>query len=140
VEREHEGLIDERTAVMRVPAADVDQLLHKTVDPKAKVDVLTSGINASPGAAVGRVVFTPKEAESWAGKGEPVILVRRETSPEDVRGMDAAQAILTSTGGATSHAAVVARGGGKPCGVGAGGVKNELAQKKFSFQGAKGPR
>ncbi|HSE98874.1 MAG TPA: pyruvate, phosphate dikinase, partial [Blastocatellia bacterium] len=96
-----EGLIDERTAVLRVPAGDLDQLLHKMIDPAAKLNVLTQGINASPGAAAGRVVFTPQEAESWAAKGEPVILVRRETSPEDVRGMDAAQAILTSTGGPT---------------------------------------
>jgi len=137
VDMEREGLIDERTALLRVPAGDIDQLLHKTVDPKAKVDVLTSGINASPGAAVGRVVFTPKEAESWAGKGEPVILVRRETSPEDVRGMDAAQAILTSTGGATSHAAVVARGWGKPCIVGAGEVTIDYAKNEFSVDGTR---
>src|SRR5262249_6571365 len=80
---------------------------------------------------------TPKEAESWAGKGEPVILVRRETSPEDVRGMDAAQAILTSTGGATSHAAVVARGGGKPCVVGAGEVNIAFAQNEISVNGTR---
>jgi pyruvate,orthophosphate dikinase len=109
VEMTREGLIDERTALIRVPAGDLDQLLHKMVDPKAKVKVLTRGINASPGAAVGQVVFTPQEAEAWAADGKAVILVRRETSPEDVRGMDAAQAILTSTGGPTSHAAVVAR-------------------------------
>ncbi|HEY6329099.1 MAG TPA: pyruvate, phosphate dikinase [Blastocatellia bacterium] len=132
-----EGLIDEPTAVQRVPAGDLDQLLHKMVDPKAKLKVLTNGINASPGAAVGKVVFTPKEAEAWAGKGEPVILVRRETSPEDVRGMDAAQAILTSTGGATSHAAVVARGWGKPCIVGAGGVNIDYAKNEFSVDGTR---
>ncbi|HET8677350.1 MAG TPA: PEP-utilizing enzyme, partial [Blastocatellia bacterium] len=101
VEMVREGLIDERTALLRVPAGDLDQLLHKMIDPKAKANVLTRGINASPGAAAGRVVFTPQEAESWAAKGERVILVRRETSPEDVKGMDAAQAILTSTGGPT---------------------------------------
>src|SRR5436853_2080208 len=83
VEMYGEVIIEERTALLRVPAGDLDQLLHQTVDPKAKVKNLTTGINASPGAAVGRVVFTPKEAEQWAEKGEPVILVRRETSPED---------------------------------------------------------
>jgi len=101
VEMVREGLIDERTALQRIPAGDLDQLLHKMVDPKAKMDVVTRGINASPGAASGRAVFSPQEAESWAEKGEKVILVRRETSPEDVRGMDASQAILTSTGGPT---------------------------------------
>ncbi|MGH9765606.1 MAG: pyruvate, phosphate dikinase, partial [Blastocatellia bacterium] len=137
VDMVREGLIDERNAVLRVPAGDLDQLLHKMVDPAAKVKVLTQGINASPGAAVGRVVFTPKDAEAWAGKGEPVILVRRETSPEDVRGMDAAQAILTSTGGATSHAAVVARGWGKPCIVGAGDVAIDYGKNEFSVNGNK---
>ena len=128
VEMVKEGLIDERTAIMRIPAGDLDQLLHKMIDPKAKLKVLTKGINASPGAASGRVVFTPKEAELWKEKGERVILVRRETSPEDVRGMDAAQAILTSTGGPTSHAAVVARGWGKPCIVGAGEIAINYAR------------
>ncbi|HEY3138144.1 MAG TPA: pyruvate, phosphate dikinase [Blastocatellia bacterium] len=132
VDMVREGLIDERTAVLRVPAGDIDQLLHKTIDPKAKVKVLTRGINASPGAATGRVVFTPEEAEEWAAEGKPVILVRRETSPEDVRGMDAAQAILTSTGGPTSHAAVVARGWGKPCIVGAGEIAIHYAKNEFS--------
>src|SRR5262245_43812643 len=127
-----EGLIDERAAVLRVPAGDIDQLLHKTIDPKAQLNVLTRGINASPGAASGRVVFTPEEAEAWAAEGKPVILVRRETSPEDVRGMDAAQAILTSTGGPTSHAAVVARGWGKPCVVGAGEIAIHYARNEFS--------
>jgi len=137
VEMVKEGLIDERTAIMRVPAGDLDQLLHKMIDPKAKLNVLTKGINASPGAASGKVVFTPKEAELWKGKGEKVILVRRETSPEDVRGMDAAQAILTSTGGPTSHAAVVARGWGKPCIVGAGEVAINYAKNEFSVNGTR---
>ena len=132
VEMAREGLIDEGTAVLRVPAGDLDQLLHKMVDNNAKLDVLTTGINASPGAAAGRIVFTPKEAEAWKEKGEKVILVRRETSPEDVRGMDAAQAILTSTGGPTSHAAVVARGWGKPCIVGAGAINIDYARNQFS--------
>jgi pyruvate,orthophosphate dikinase len=135
VEMAKEGLIDEKTAIMRVPAGDLDQLLHKMLDPKAKLNILTKGINASPGAAAGRVVFTPKEAEAWKEKGERVILVRRETSPEDVRGMDAAQAILTSTGGPTSHAAVVARGWGKPCIVGAGAVSIDYAKNEFSVNG-----
>jgi pyruvate,orthophosphate dikinase len=107
------------------------------IDPKAEVNVLTRGINASPGAASGRVVFTPHEAEAWAEKGEAVILVRRETSPEDVRGMDAAQAILTSTGGPTSHAAVVARGWGKPCIVGAGEIDINYAKNEFSVNGTR---
>jgi pyruvate,orthophosphate dikinase len=135
VEMAKEGLIDEATAVLRVPAGDLDQLLHKMVDHKAKMTVLTKGINASPGAAAGRVVFTPQEAEAWKEKGEKVILVRRETSPEDVRGMDASQAILTSTGGPTSHAAVVARGWGKPCIVGAGDVAIDYAKNLFSVNG-----
>ena len=130
-----EGLIDEKTALMRIPAGDLDQLLHKMIDPKAKLDILTTGINASPGAASGQVVFTPQEAESLKEKGEKVILVRRETSPEDVRGMDAAQAILTSTGGPTSHAAVVARGWGKPCVVGAGEVVINYAKNEFIVNG-----
>jgi pyruvate, orthophosphate dikinase len=137
VEMAKEGLIDERTAIMRVPAGDLDQLLHKMIDPRAKLNVLTRGINASPGAASGKVVFTPKEAELWKEKGEKVILVRRETSPEDVRGMDAAQAILTSTGGPTSHAAVVARGWGKPCIVGAGEVAIDYAKNEFSANGTR---
>jgi pyruvate,orthophosphate dikinase len=135
VDMVREGLIDEPTAVLRVPPEDLAQLLHKTVDPKADVKVLTGGINASPGAASGRVVFTPREAEEWASRGEPVILVRRETSPEDVRGMSAAQAILTSTGGATSHAAVVARGWGKPCVVGAGEITINYERNEFSVNG-----
>jgi pyruvate,orthophosphate dikinase len=137
VEMVKEGLIDERTALMRVPAGDLDQLLHKMVDPKAKLAVLTKGINASPGAGCGKVVFTPKDAELMKEKGEKVILVRRETSPEDVRGMDAAQAILTSTGGPTSHAAVVARGWGKPCIVGAGEVAINYAKNEFMVGGTR---
>jgi pyruvate,orthophosphate dikinase len=132
VEMVKEGLIDEPTAIKRIPAGDLDQLLHKMVDPKATLIILTKGINASPGAASGRVVFTPEEAEAWREKGERVILVRRETSPEDVRGMDAAQAILTSTGGPTSHAAVVARGWGKPCIVGAGEIAINYSRNEFS--------
>ncbi len=135
VEMVKEGIIDEKAAVLRIPAGDLDQLLHKMVDPKAKLNVLARGVNASPGAAAGRVVFSPQEAEAWKEKGEKVILVRRETSPEDVRGMDAAQAILTSTGGPTSHAAVVARGWGKPCIVGAGEVAINYAKNEFTVNG-----
>jgi pyruvate, orthophosphate dikinase len=137
VEMAKEGLIDEGTAVLRVPAGDIDQLLHKMVDPKAKMTILCQGINASPGAAAGKAVFTPQEAEAMAAKGEKVILIRRETSPEDVRGMDAAQAILTSTGGPTSHAAVVARGWGKPCIVGAGSININYAKNEFTIGSAK---
>jgi pyruvate,orthophosphate dikinase len=137
VDMVREGLIDEATAVLRVPPGDLDQLLHKMIDPNAKLNVLATGINASPGAASGRVVFTPAEAEAMAEKNEKVILVRKETSPEDVRGMDAAQAILTSTGGPTSHAAVVARGWGKPCVVGAGSVNINYAKNEFTVNGAR---
>ncbi len=137
VDMAREGLIDEQTAVLRVPPNDLDQLLHKMIDPKAKLHVLTTGINASPGAASGQVVFTPADAEAMAEKGEKVILVRSETSPEDVRGMDAAQGILTSTGGPTSHAAVVARGWGKPCVVGAGAVNINYARKEFNVEGTR---
>ncbi|MDR1728601.1 MAG: pyruvate, phosphate dikinase [Acidobacteriota bacterium] len=135
VEMVKEGIIDEKTALMRIPAGDLDQLLHKMIDPKAKLAVLTTGINASPGAAYGKVVFTPQDAEALKEKGEKAVLVRRETSPEDVRGMDAAQAILTSTGGPTSHAAVVARGWGKPCVVGAGEVVINYAKGEFAVGG-----
>ncbi len=137
VDMAREGLIDEKTAVLRVPPGDLDQLLHKMIDPKAKLEVLTTGINASPGAASGKVVFTPVEAEAMAEKKEKVVLVRSETSPEDVRGMDAAQAILTSTGGPTSHAAVVARGWGKPCIVGAGAVNINYAKNEFTVNGTR---
>src|SRR5262249_18213291 len=135
VDMAREGLIDEQTALTRVPAGDLDQLLHKTRDPKVKGEVLTRGIDASPGGAGGESVFTPPEAEEWAADGRPVILVRRETSPEDVRGMKAAQAILTSTGGPTSHAAVVARGWGKPCVVGAGEISIDYGKNEFSVNG-----
>ena len=135
VEMVREGIIDEKTAILRIPAGDLDQLLHKMIDTKAKINVLCQGINASPGAAAGKVVFDPLEAEALKAKDEKVVLVRRETSPEDVRGMDAAVAILTSTGGPTSHAAVVARGWGKPCIVGAGSVAINYAKEEFVVDG-----
>ena len=115
VEMVEEGLIDKQTALTRVPANDLDQLLHPSVDPEATVEVIAQGLPASPGAAVGKVVFTALRAEEMAAAGEKVILVRAETSPEDIGGMDAAEGILTARGGMTSHAAVVARGMGKSC-------------------------
>jgi pyruvate,orthophosphate dikinase len=117
-----EGMIDEQTAVMRVPPEDLNQLLLPRIDPKAQKKIIAKGLPGSPGAAVGRVVFTPEEAEELGAKGEKVILVREETSPEDLRGMVAAQGILTARGGKTSHAAVVARGMGKCCIVGASDI------------------
>lgn len=115
VEMVEEGLIDKEIALTRVPANDLDQLLHPSVDPDASVEIIAQGLPASPGAAVGKVVFTALRAEEMAAKGEKVILVRSETSPEDIGGMDAAEGILTARGGMTSHAAVVARGMGKCC-------------------------
>ena len=119
-----EGLIDRETAIMRVGPEHIDQLLHPMIDAKAlkSVKPLTKGLNASPGAASGRIVFTAREAEEWHKRGEKVVLVRQETSPEDIGGMVVSQGILTSTGGMTSHAAVVARGMGTPCVAGAKGV------------------
>lgn len=114
-----EGLIDQKTAIQRVSAEQLDQLLHPMIDPSDKTEVFVSGLPASPGAAQGIVIFSPDEAEELAKQGEKVILVRRETSPDDFHGMVLAQAILTQRGGMTSHAAVVARGMGKPCVAGA---------------------
>ena len=110
-----ERLIDQKLAVLRVEPTQLDQLLHPRLDPAAKMQKIAKGLPASPGAAVGKAVFTAAEAEAEAAKGERVILVRTETSPEDIGGMHAAQGILTARGGMTSHAAVVARGMGKPC-------------------------
>ena len=114
-----EGLIDRRQAILRVDPMALDQLLHPTLDPEAHRDVMTTGLPASPGAASGRIVLDAETAESWAQRGEKVILVRVETSPEDIHGMHAAAGILTARGGMTSHAAVVARGIGRPCVSGA---------------------
>ncbi|MEE8423266.1 MAG: pyruvate, phosphate dikinase, partial [Thermodesulfobacteriota bacterium] len=118
-----EGLIDEKEAVRRVDPAQLDQLLHPMLDPKAEKNVLTKGLPASPGAAFGQVVFSADDAEAAAKLGLNVILVRRETSPEDIHGMHAAQGILTAKGGMTSHAAVGARGMGRCCVAGAGEIK-----------------
>ena len=117
-----EGLIDEKTAICRVDPMALDQLLHPTLDPDAPRDVLTTGLPASPGAASGKIVLDADTAELWANRGEKVILVRIETSPEDIHGMHAATGILTARGGMTSHAAVVARGMGRPCVSGASQV------------------
>ncbi|HRQ61041.1 MAG TPA: pyruvate, phosphate dikinase, partial [Alphaproteobacteria bacterium] len=115
-----EGLITEEQAMLRVDPSSLDQLLHPTLDPKAPKDVVTKGLPASPGAASGKAVFTADDAEAAKNAGELVILCRQETSPEDIHGMHAAEGILTSRGGMTSHAAVVARGMGRPCVAGAG--------------------
>ncbi len=117
-----EGLIDEKTAILRIDPMALDQLLHPTLDPDAPRDVLTSGLPASPGAASGKIALDADTAEQWANRGDAVILVRVETSPEDIHGMHAAKGILTARGGMTSHAAVVARGMGRPCVSGASGV------------------
>ncbi|WP_455383626.1 pyruvate, phosphate dikinase [Salinispira pacifica] len=113
----NEGLIGKELAVQRVTPDQLDQVFHPNIDPKAKrgVKALAKGLNASPGAATGQIVFTAEEAEEWVKQGKKVLLVRQETSPEDIGGMHAAQGILTATGGMTSHAAVVARGMGRPC-------------------------
>ncbi len=115
VEMVEEGLINKEEAIMRVGADQLDQLLHPMLDPKAKKNVIATGLPASPGAAVGRAVFCAEDAEAWAAKGEKVILIRNETSPEDIGGMHASQGVITARGGMTSHAAVVARGMGTPC-------------------------
>jgi len=117
-----EGLITKPEAVKRIDPMALDQLLHPTLDPNAARDVLTAGLPASPGAAAGKIVLDADTAEQWANRGEKVILVRVETSPEDIHGMHAAQGILTARGGMTSHAAVVARGMGRPCVSGASAV------------------
>ena len=124
-----DGIIPQQEAVMRIDPHSLNELLHRQVHPDAKRDVLTSGIAASPGAATGRVVFTAAEAQASAARGEPCILVRRETSPEDVRGMHAAVAVLTEKGGMTSHAAVIGRGLGLPCIVGASGMRFQTKKK-----------
>ena len=124
-----EGLITREEAIARVDPQALDQLLHPTLDPEAARDVLTKGLPASPGAASGAAVFTADAAEKWAADGKAVILVRTETSPEDIHGMHAAKGILTARGGMTSHAAVVARGMGRPCVSGAGALSIDAKAK-----------
>ena len=135
VEMVGEKLIDRATAVQRVTPEQLDQLLHPTVDPKTKVTALATGLPASPGAAQGQVVFSPDEAEELARESAKVILVRQETSPDDFHGMVAAQAIVTARGGMTSHAAVVARGMGKPCVCGANSLEIDYGQQQFTVDG-----
>ena len=135
VEMVGEGLISEDEAVTRVPPDDLNQLLHPTIDTSAKLDLLATGLPASPGAASGLVVFDADRAEARARDGEAVILVRRETSPEDFHGMVAAKAVLTARGGMTSHAAVVARGMGKPCVAGATALEVDEDGSRFEVDG-----
>ena len=130
-----EGLITSEAAILRVDAAALDQLLHPTLDPAAHRDVLTKGLPASPGAASGVAVFDSETAERRAALGEDVILVRTETSPEDISGMHAARGILTARGGMTSHAAVVARGMGRPCVSGAGALAIDMAARVLRVGG-----
>jgi pyruvate,orthophosphate dikinase len=126
-----EGLIDKETAITRVKAEQIDLLLHPRIDPKAKLDIIAKGLPASPGAAVGKVVFTAEAAEAMSELGEKTILVRTETSPEDIGGMAAAQGFLTVRGGMTSHAAGVGRGMGKPCVVGCGAISIDIKNGLF---------
>jgi pyruvate,orthophosphate dikinase len=130
-----ERLITRQEAVLRVEPTQVDQLLHTRLDPRAVVEVLATGLAASPGAAYGKAVFDADRAEALAAKGEKVILVRIETNPDDVHGMIAAEGVLTARGGRTSHAAVVARGMGKPCVAGAESVRVDLAKRQFVASG-----
>jgi pyruvate,orthophosphate dikinase len=135
VELAHEGLITQDEAVTRVDPASLDQLLHPTIDPAAERHVIATGLPASPGAACGEIVFSSNDAEALKAQGRPVILVRVETSPEDIHGMHAAEGILTTRGGMTSHAAVVARGMGKPCVSGAGSIRVDYASKTMNAGG-----
>ena len=135
VELANEGLISQDEAVTRVDPASLDQLLHPTIDPDADRAVIAAGLPASPGAACGEIVFSPDEAEALKAQGRKVILVRIETSPEDIHGMHAAEGILTTRGGMTSHAAVVARGMGKPCVSGAGALRVDYAAGSMTAAG-----
>jgi pyruvate, orthophosphate dikinase len=135
VDLANEGLIGKEEAVKRIDPGSLDQLLHPTLDPSAKRDVIGQGLPASPGAASGEMVFDSDEAEKLKGEGRNVILVRVETSPEDIHGMHAAQGILTTRGGMTSHAAVVARGMGKPCVSGAGNIRVDYRQATLTAMG-----
>ncbi|HEY0236384.1 MAG TPA: pyruvate, phosphate dikinase [Afipia sp.] len=135
VELANEGLISKKDAVTRIDPASLDQLLHPTIDPSAKRDIITTGLPASPGAASGEIVFSSDEAAKLVADGHKVILVRVETSPEDIHGMHAAEGILTTRGGMTSHAAVVARGMGKPCVSGCGSVRVDYANATMTVGG-----
>jgi pyruvate,orthophosphate dikinase len=135
VEMLKEKLIDEKTAILRVDPAALDQLLHPTFNPKFPKNTIAKGLPASPGAAVGKIAFTAEEAEERVGKGEKIILVRRETEPADIGGMHVSEGILTSTGGMTSHAAVVARGMGTPCVAGAGALLIDAKARTLTING-----
>ena len=130
-----EKLITEQEAIMRVEPAALDQLLHPTIDPKAERKLFATGLPASPGAAAGEIVFSSDEAEAAKAAGRKIVLVRVETSPEDIHGMHASEGILTTRGGMTSHAAVVARGMGKPCVSGAGGIRVDYAAQTMTVSG-----
>lgn len=133
VELANEGLISKEDAVARIDPASLDQLLHPTIDPEAKRDIICTGLPASPGAASGEIVFSSDEAAKLQADGRKVILVRIETSPEDIHGMHAAEGILTTRGGMTSHAAVVARGMGKPCVSGCGAIRVDYGRGTMSI-------
>ena len=135
VELAQEKLISKEEAVTRVDPAALDQLLHPTIDPSAERKVIATGLPASPGAACGEIVFSSEEAETLKSQGHKVILVRVETSPEDIHGMHAAEGILTTRGGMTSHAAVVARGMGKPCVTGAGALRVDYRAQTMTAGG-----
>jgi pyruvate,orthophosphate dikinase len=137
VDMAREGLITREEALLRIDPAQLDQLLHPTLDPKAERRVVAKGLPASPGAVSGKVVMSAEEAERLAAAGEAVILVRIETSPDDIHGMHAARGILTARGGMTSHAAVVARGMGKPCVCGAGDLLISYEERAFSAGGVR---
>jgi pyruvate, orthophosphate dikinase len=130
-----EGKLTPKEAVLRIDPQKLDEVLHPTIDPKARPTPIAKGLPASPGAAIGRVVFTANAADEWHKRGEEVVLVRTETSPEDIHGMKAAQGTLTARGGMTSHAAVVARGMGKPCITACTSLRVDVAKKTASFVG-----
>src|SRR5262249_22174360 len=130
-----EGLISEEEAVARIPPNDLNQLLHPTIDPQSHLDLLTTGLPASPGAACGTAVFDADRAERLGRAGQPLLPVRRETSPEGLHGKGMAKAVLTARGGMTSHAAVVARGMGKPCVVGAQALQVDERANRLGVNG-----
>jgi len=130
-----EGIISKEVALLRVEGDQIEKILHKRIDPEAELDKLTQGLNASPGAASGKVIFDTDEAEMKGDEGESVVLVRPETTPEDIHGLAAAEGVLTSRGGMTSHAAVVARGMGKPCVAGAEEIDIDLEGEYFEVEG-----
>ena len=132
VELAKDGIIPKEEAVMRIEPRALNELLHRQVDPEAVRDIIGTGVAASPGAATGRIVFTAAEAQASAARGEACVLVRRETNPEDIRGMHAASAVLTERGGTTSHAAVIGRGLGLPCVVGASSIRFHMRKKSIT--------